>query len=135
METSVGFDRKHIPSDRIICNPTGILRFSVGQLDSGRIPSQRRIMKVSELIEKLKTCDLEAEVWLPNVNELGISGYCVLDHVLTLNFNEVENDVMHNPGKIDKRLLKDKTDSSQIVYLGSIADFITDGLDKPAENR
>ncbi len=92
-------------------------------------------MKVSELIEKLKTCDLEAEVWLPNVNELGIPGYCVLDHVLTLNFNEVENDVMHNPGKIDKRLLKNKTDSSQIVYLGSIADFITDGLDKPAENR
>lgn len=92
-------------------------------------------MKVSELIDKLKTCDLEAEVWLPNVNELGIPGYCVLDHVITMNFSEVENDVMHNPGKIDKRLLKDRTDGSQIVYLGSIADFITDGLDKAAENR
>ncbi len=90
-------------------------------------------MKVSELIDKLKTCDLEAEVWLPNVNELGIPGYCVLDHVMTMNFNEVEKDVMYNPGKIDKRLLKDKTDSSQIVY--PITDFITDGLDKPAENR
>lgn len=52
-----------------------------------------------------------------------------------MNCSEVENEVMHNPGKIDKRLLKDKTDISQIVYLGSIADFITDGLDKPAENR
>ena len=92
-------------------------------------------MKVSELIEKLKSCNQEAEVWLPNVNELGIPGYCVLDHVMTMNFCEVENDVMHNPGKIDKRLLKDKTNGSQIVYLGSIADFIADGLDKPAENR
>jgi hypothetical protein len=92
-------------------------------------------MKVSELIKKLQTCNPDTEVWLPNVNELGIPGYCVLDHVMTMAFREVENDVMHNPGKIDKRLLKDKTDGSQIVYLGSIADFITDGLDKVAENR
>lgn len=92
-------------------------------------------MKVSELIEKLKSYDQNAEIWLPNVNELGIPGYCVLDHVMTMNFNEVENDVMHNPGKIDKRLLKDKTEDSQIVYLGSISDFITDKVDKPAENR
>jgi len=47
-------------------------------------------MKVSELIEKLQTCDLEAEAWLPNVNELGIPGYCVLDHVLNMTSREVE---------------------------------------------
>ena len=95
------------------------------------LPYKEKIMKESELIDKLKTCDLEAEVWLPNVNELGVPGYCVLDHVMTMSFNEIENDVMHNPGKIAKRLLKKKTDSSQIVYLGSIADFITADLTNP----
>lgn len=82
-------------------------------------------MKVSELIDKLKTCDLEAEVWLPNVNELGIPGYCVLDHVMTMNFNEVEKDVMYNPGKIDKGLLMNKTDHTSLIYLGSLYDVIT----------
>lgn len=65
--------------------------------DFGRITLQRKIMKVSELIDKLKTCDLEAEVWLPNVNELGIPGYCVLDHVINMTFGEVVEDVMNNP--------------------------------------
>lgn len=82
-------------------------------------------MKVSELIEKLQTCNQDAEVCLPNVNERGIPGYCVLDHVMTLNFNEVENDVIHNPEKIDKGLLMNKTDDTSIIYLGSLYDVIT----------
>lgn len=92
-------------------------------------------MKVSELIEELQKLDANAEVWLPNVNKLHIPGYCVLDHVITFTFSEVGDDVMNNPGTIDKRLLKNKTDDAQIVYLGSIADFIAKGLDKSTENR
>lgn len=88
-------------------------------------------MKVSELIEKLKSCNQDAEVWLTNVNELGIPGYCVLDHVITMNYNQVVDDVMNNLGRIDNRLLKDKTDETPIVCLGSIAEYLKDGLDNP----
>lgn len=49
---------------------------------------------MSELIEELQKCNPEAEVWLLNVNELGIPGYCVLDHIMTMPFGEVESDVM-----------------------------------------
>ena len=34
-------------------------------------------MKVSELIEELQKLDANAEVWLPNVNELHIPGCCL----------------------------------------------------------
>lgn len=97
--------------------------------------NQLDAIKVSELIEQLQKCDPDTEVWLPNVNELGIPGYCVLDHVMTMTFEEVEDDVMNNPGAIDHRLLHDKTNDTSIVYLGSIAEFIKEGVDKPAENR
>lgn len=92
-------------------------------------------IKVSELIDELQKCDPDAEVWLPNVNKLGIHGYCVLDHVMTMTFDEVEDDIMNNPGEIDHRLLKNKTDDTSIVYLGSTADFITAKVDKPTGNR
>ena len=41
---------------------------------------QLRFMKVSELIIELQKCHPDAEVWLPNVNNFNIPGYCVLDH-------------------------------------------------------
>lgn len=97
--------------------------------------NQLDAIKVSELIEELQKCDPNAEVWLPNVNELDIPGYCVLDHVMTMTFCEIEDDVMNNPGTIDKRLLKNKKDNAQIVYLGSFADFIAKGLDNSTEKR
>ena len=97
--------------------------------------NQLEAIKVSELIEELQKCDPNAEVWLPNVNEFGIRGYCVLDHLMTMTFSEIEDDVMNNPGTIDNRLLKNKKDDDQIVYLGSIADFIAKGLDKSTEKR
>ena len=61
--------------------------------------NQLEAIKVSELIELLQKCDPDAEVWLPNVNELGIPSYCVLDHVMTMTFGEVGDDVMNNPGE------------------------------------
>ncbi len=76
-------------------------------------------MKVSELIEELKKCPSDAEVWLPNVNNLNIPGYCVLDQIMNCRFAEVESDVMDNPGKVDNRLLDNKNDDTPIVYLGS----------------
>ena len=60
-------------------------------------------MKVSELIKELQECHPDAEVWLPNINELNIPGYCVLDHIMSFQFNEVESDIIDNPGKIDQR--------------------------------
>lgn len=97
--------------------------------------NQLEAIKVSELIELLQKCDPDAEVWLPNVNELGIPSYCVLDHVMTMTFGEVGDDVMNNPGEIDQRLLQHKTNDAPIVYLGSIAEFNKEGVDKPIENR
>ena len=96
---------------------------------------QRKGIKVHELIEELQRCDPNAEVGLPNVNQLGISGYCVLDHVMTMNLSEVESVVIDNPGEIDNRLLQNKTEDASIVYLGSIAQCLKDGLDNPTENR
>lgn len=96
---------------------------------------QREGIKVRELIEELQKCDHDAEIWLPNVNELGIPGYCVLDNVMTMNFSEVGDDVMNNPGEVDHRLLQNKSEDTSIVYLGSLAEYLKDGLDKPAENR
>ena len=81
-------------------------------------------MKVSELIKELQECHPDAEVWLPNVNELNVPGYCVMDHIMSFQFNEVESDIIDNPGKIDPRLLKDKKDDATIVYLGSKYDII-----------
>lgn len=81
-------------------------------------------MKVSELIKRLENCDPEAEVWLPNINSRCVKGYCVLDHVMTFKFSEIENDVVANPGEIDERLLMNKTDESPVVYLGSMHDFV-----------
>lgn len=92
-------------------------------------------MIISELIVELLKCDPNAEVWLPNVNELGIPGYCVLDHIMTMDFNRVESDIMDNPGKIDNRLLQNKTGNTQIVYLGSMAEYLKRGVGKPTENR
>lgn len=97
--------------------------------------NQLEAIKVSELIELLQKCDPDAEVWLPNVNELGIPSYCVLDHVMTMTFGEVGDDVMNNPGEIDQRLLQHQTNDAPIVYLGSIAEFNKEGVDKPIENR
>lgn len=96
---------------------------------------QREGIKVSELIEQLQKCDPDAEVWLPNVNELGIPGYCLLDHVMTMNYNQVVDDVMNNPGCIDNRILKAKTDATPIVYLGSLTEYLKEGVDNPIENR
>lgn len=49
-------------------------------------------MTVSELIKELQKCHPDAEVWLPNINELNIPGYCVMDHLMSFQFNEVESD-------------------------------------------
>ncbi len=81
-------------------------------------------MKVSELIEELKKCPSDAEVRLPNVNNLNIPGYCVLDYIMKFKFAEVGSDVMNNPGEIDNRLLKYKTDDTPIIYLGSKYELI-----------
>lgn len=81
-------------------------------------------MKVSELIEKLQRGHPDAEVWLPNVNELNTPGYCVLDHLMSFQLNEVESDIIDNQRKIYQRLLKDKKDDTPIIYLGSKYDFI-----------
>ena len=97
--------------------------------------NQLEAIKVSELIEYLQKCNPDAEIWLPNVNGLGIPGYCVLDHIMTMTFGEVGDDVMNNPGEIDQRLLQHKTKDALIVYLGSIAEFNKEGVDKPVENR
>ncbi len=43
---------------------------------------------------------------------------------MKFKFAEVEIDVMDNPGEIDHRLLKDKTDDTPIVYLGSKYELI-----------
>lgn len=96
---------------------------------------QREGIKVAELIEELRKCDPDAEVWLPNVNELDIPGYCMLDHIMVMPFDTVESDVMDNPGRIDYRLLKNKTENTQIVYLGSLADHLKKGVANPTENR
>lgn len=91
-------------------------------------------IKVSELIAELQKCDPDAEVWMSNVNELGIPGYCVLDHVMTMNFGRVESDIMDNPGEIDNRLLQNKTDDSPIVFLGSMAEYLKAGIGNPMKN-
>lgn len=81
-------------------------------------------MKVSELIKELQKCHPDAEVWLPNINNLNIPEYCVMDYLMSFQFNEVESDIIDNPGEIDHRLLKDKKDDTPIVYLGSQYDLI-----------
>lgn len=63
-------------------------------------------------------------MWPPNVNELDIPGYCVLDHVMSFQFRELESDIIDNPGEIDNRLLQNKTDETTIVYLGSVAEYL-----------
>ncbi len=95
---------------------------------------QREGIKVSELIAELQKCDPDAQVWLPNVNELGIPGYCVLDHVMTMDFGKVESDIMNNPGKIDDRLLQNKTSDTPIVFLGSLAEYLKEGVGNSTEN-
>lgn len=95
---------------------------------------KREGIKVSELISELQKCNPDAEVWLPNVNELGIPGYCVLDHIMAMDFGRVEGDIMDNPGEIDNRLLQNKTDDSPIVFLGSIAEYLKEGVGNPTEN-
>ena len=96
---------------------------------------QREGIKVRDLIEQLQKCDPDAEIWLPNVNERGIPGYCVLDHVMTMNFSDVGDDVMNNPGEIDHRLLQNKSEDTSIVYLGSLAEYLKGGLDNSTKNR
>lgn len=91
-------------------------------------------MNVSEPIAKLQKCDPRSEVWLSNVNELGIPGYCILDHVMAMDFGRVESDIMDNPGKIDNRLLQSKTDDTPIVFLGSMAEYLKEGVGNPTEN-
>ena len=81
-------------------------------------------MKVPELINELQMRHPNTEIWLPNVNELNIPGYCVLDQLMSFRFCEVESEVMDNPGEIDNRLLKNKTDDTPIVYLGSKYELI-----------
>ena len=81
-------------------------------------------MKVSELIQELQKCYPDAEVWIPNINELNIPGFCVLDHLMSFQLNEVESDIIDNQRKIYQRLLKDKKDDTPIIYLGSKYDFI-----------
>lgn len=63
-------------------------------------------MKDSELIKELQKYHQNAEIWLPNINELNIPGYCVLDHLMSFQFNEVVSDIIDNPGEIDCRLLR-----------------------------
>ncbi len=89
--------------------------------------NQLEAIKVSELIEYLQKCNPDAEIWLPNVNERGIPGYCVLDHIMTMTFGEVGDDVMNNPGEIDHRLLQHKTDDTPIVCLGSTTEIFQRG--------
>lgn len=96
---------------------------------------KREGIKVSELIAELQKCDADAEVWLPNVNELGIPGYCVLDHIMAIDFGRVESDIMDNPGEIDNRLLQNKTESTPIVYLGSLAEYLKVEVGNSTENR
>ena len=79
---------------------------------------------VKDLINELQHLDQNAEVWLPAVNDLGISSYCVLDHIQTFKFCEVEHDIYNNPGEIDDRLLTNKREDSPIVFLGSLKDFM-----------
>ena len=43
---------------------------------------------------------------------------------MSFQFNEVESDIVDNPGEIDHRLLKDKKADTPIVYLGSKYDLI-----------
>ena len=76
------------------------------------------------MIKELQECHPDAEVWLPNINEFNIPGYCVMDHLMSFQFNEVESDIVDNHGEIDHRLLKDKKDGYLIVYLGSKYDLI-----------
>lgn len=96
---------------------------------------QREGIRVSELVAELQKCDPDAQVWLPNVNELGIPGYCVLDHVMAMDFGKVESDIMDNPGEIDNRLLQDKTANTPIVFLGSLTDYLKEGIGNPTENN
>lgn len=93
--------------------------------------NQLEAIKVSELIELLQKCDPDAEVWLPNVNELGIPGYCVLDHVMTMTFGEVGDDVMNNPGEIDQRLLSTKPTMHQSSILARLLNLTKKGLINP----
>ena len=80
-------------------------------------------MKESELSKELKECHPDAEVWLPNFNELNVPGYSVMDHIMSFQFNEVKRDIIDNPGKIDNRLLKNKKHNPPIIYLGSKYDL------------
>ncbi len=93
-------------------------------MENAKRKFQRDGIKVSELIKELEKCNPEAQVWLPNVNERGIPGYCVLDHIMVFMLDQVYYDVMDNPGEIDNRLLRNKTPETPIVYLGSLADYL-----------
>ena len=76
-------------------------------------------MKVKELIEKLNQLDPEAEVWVATINDKGISTYGLLDHIMQDEFGMYWVDLMPTPGLIDERLIKDKKDEDNIVYLGT----------------
>ena len=76
-------------------------------------------MKVKELIEILKTHDLEAEV-LCSVHNGETNTYGVVDYVLEAPFEtSVYNDLFGTPGCIDERLCSKEMLNSKILFIDS----------------
>lgn len=78
-------------------------------------------MKVKELIEELKKCDPNAEVWTgthtPNAN---IPTYGLVDHVYQNEFESFWTDLFPTPDDIDTRLYDGRCDrKDNIVYIGT----------------
>lgn len=77
-------------------------------------------MKVKDLIDKLTTCDPEAEVitgiWNGKVNT-----YTVLDSVHEFLYDQIEADFFGTPGAMDERLFSNQIE--KFVYIGTQFDY------------
>ena len=78
-------------------------------------------MKVKELIEELKNCDQEAEVWTGTTTPYqGISTYGLVDIVYQNEFESFWTDLFPTPDEIDTRLYDGRSDKNDnIVYIGT----------------
>lgn len=82
-------------------------------------------MKVKELIEELKKCDPNAEVWTgAHTLKENIPTYGLVDHVYQGVFEQFWTDLFPTPDDIDKRLYvgrnKNRDGSNDpVVYIGT----------------
>lgn len=95
---------------------------------------------INELIPFLND-HKESVIFLPTWN--GYSNtYCVADHAIACDYEEIENDFYGTEGKMDKRLFSNDLLDKKVVFIGSRfdwriknedIDFLTDDPNQPIE--